>query len=144
MWPFREQVRAFEAIKPAERVLAKGVNSETLSEAYNLLCASLEERLRVGYLLPIKQQQNLRDINDITMEMANLTMHYEEAMEVFSRENVHKIVGLIKRASEYAQDTDYELNIADRKRSFLRGVVMGRKCYEAWKPIKDLMQSNVA
>ena len=148
MWPFRKKIKAYIATKPADRVFVEGVKSDSLnkslSKAYNLLCESLEQRLKVGYLSPIKQEQNVRNISDITKRLAHWARFYKEAPEVFSWENALMIAELIRRASEYVQGTEYETIVSDRKHMFLENVRTGRRLYEAWKPVRALLEGNVA
>ena len=148
MWPFPKRVRPYAATKHVDRVFVKGVRSNnlggSLGKVYDILCESLEPRLKVGYLSPFQQEQNVRDISDITKRLAYWARFYEEAPEVFSRENALRIAGLIRRASEYVQGTEYEIIVSDRKRRFLENVITGRRGYEAWKPVRALLEGNVA
>ena len=148
MWPFAKKVRPYAATEPADRILIRGVKSnnlgDSLGKVYDTLCESLKKRLDVGYLSPFKQEQNVRDISDITKRLAYWARFYEEAPEVFSRENALRIAGLIRRASEYVQGTEYETIVSDRKRMFLENVITGRRRYEAWKPVRVLLEGNVA
>ena len=148
MWPFAKKVRPYAATEPVDRILIRGVKSnnlcDSLGKAYDILCESLEQRLKVGYLSHFKQEQNVRDISDITKRLAYWARFYEEAPEVFSRENALRIAGLIRRASEYVQGTEYEIIVSDRKRRFLENVITGRRGYEAWKPVRALLEGNVA
>ncbi len=131
MWPFKKQVKPYLSLRPVRKILAKGIDSETLSKAYTLLCNSLEQRLRIGYLSPIKQEQNVRDIHDITKEMCSLTCYYPSNPEVLPRKRVIEIAHIIRKASEYVKGTAYETIVSSKKRSFLENVIIGREVYKS-------------
>ena len=131
MWPFTQQIKTFESIKSAKRVLKKQVDLETVTEAYSILCAELASRLEAQNLSDFQRQQNLRDINEITMYMTQLVIHYDSAPGFFRRENVLSISRLIGRAAKYVKGTKYEYQVSGRRVGFDRGVILERASYES-------------
>jgi hypothetical protein len=139
MWPFNKKIHPCQAIIPVQTIFGNGINETSLSQAYDFLITSLEQRLGVCHLDSSKQRQNIRDITDLSAEISRLAVHYTDAPAVFSQERTAQIYNFLEKAVEYTQETGYSPFVQERLEQFRETIAASKDCRETRQVLDRLL-----
>jgi len=147
MWSFKKKVKPGIAVKPVFDILKRGTNrtgitSEVIIEAYAFLSVELEKRLNAGDLHGLEQEQNVRDVKDITMCMSGFAFGVDDSCpELFTHQKVIQIYRQIGRAAEYCRGTEYEEDTTESPREFLKAIALNKRCQRSMRKCRESMST---
>ena len=113
-----------------------------VAQAYETTFSRIQDRLKQSYTSPEQKQQNLKELNELTRLIPRITILYSYAPEAFTGERVRKAADLIDKAAEYALNSDYWFNIADRKEAFYTLLRNEKEVHKSQKFINRTISKN--